>query len=195
MRYPHAQGPAQVAQSSSQSSSLSSPTLETPAVPKPSCGPTILTARALRRDHPVLVATLQEAGCTFSWVSQWASLLHAEDLPASGLVVVDLDAANRAAVAPSVPSGYRLTKLLARSTRERSALVVLTHLDYVEIEDLVLAGVRALVDPRLGAQECAARILATATRQAPSRHERLPVEVGSLVGAPMSGTSSSHAMA
>lgn len=157
---------------------------------------TILTAAALRRDHPALVAALEEAGASFSWVTQWAHLLHAEDLPASTIVLVDLDAANHAAAdALAVPSGYRLTKLLARASRATSALVVLTYLDYVEIEDLVQAGVRALVDPRLGAGECAARILATAAPRTPRRLERIPVAVGSLVDAPGSNTPRSHPLA
>lgn len=143
-----------------------------------------MTATALRRDHPALVAKLTDAGATFFWVTQWAHLLHAEDRPASGIVIIDLDAANRAAAdALSVPSGYRLTKLLARATRATGALVVLTHLDYVEIEDLVQAGVRALVDPRLPAAECAARILATAAPRTPRRLERIPVEAGRLLDA------------
>lgn len=161
--------------------------------PSSSSAPMVLTATALRRDHPALVTTLTDLGVTFSWVTQWARLLHAEDLPASGIVLVDLDAANRdAADTVATPSGFRLTKLLARATRASSALVVLTHLDYVEIEDLAQAGVRALIDPRLGAQECAARILATAAPRTPHRRERIPAEVGSLLGSPRTNAPRSH---
>lgn len=156
-------------------------------------GPVIVTASALRRDHPALVAQLEAAGCTFSWVTQWAQLLHAEDVATANILLVDLDAANRASAnAPVAPSGYRVTKLLARATRTAGTLVVLTTLDFAEIEDLAHAGVRAFLDPRLNAEECASRILATAAARTTGPLGRIPVEVGTYVGMPPTPSHRAH---
>jgi len=109
----------------------------------------LITTHTLLRTHPGLFAGLDDSSFRVCAVARWDRLLKACDGLDSGVVLVDLDAAEGShAVQRLGLSGHRLVTLLARQFAERPvALVVLTRLDYAEIEDLMREGVHALLHP------------------------------------------------
>jgi transposase len=67
------------------------------------------------------------------------------------VVLVDIDAADMLYDGVRNLSGYRLVTLLARQLARRPvAIVVMTKLDYAEIEELGRSGVHAIVSPEIG---------------------------------------------
>lgn len=123
----------------------------------------LLTVEAVLQARPRLAPVLRAAGCEVRTVRRWDGLLDAIERECVTAILVDLDAANRAAQgaqgaqgahgAPAragMVSGTRLVSLLARQARDkRFALIVQTELDFVEIEELIRQGIHALIHPRL----------------------------------------------
>lgn len=106
---------------------------------------------------------------------RWEHLLRGSERITSGIVLLDLDEAERSASLHALGiSAHRLCELLARELREKPvALVLLTRMDYVEIEDLLRAGVSALLHPGHDVAMLAERVrIAMQRRQRPiaTRH-------------------------
>jgi DNA-binding NarL/FixJ family response regulator len=144
--------------------------------------PVAVTARAFVRAHSALTSGLREAGFDVRYARTWEALLAPRG-PEPALILVDYDDAGRCADGAGMSvSGHRLVTLLARHcARERTALVVLTNLDYAEVEDLAHAGVHAFVSPRQSVSICLDDVLAAVKRQqsrrSAARHARLSVPV------------------
>jgi hypothetical protein len=85
-------------------------------------------------------------------VAAWNSLPEAIDRIQADIVLVGMDAADQVCDGMQNLSGHRLVTLLARQLRKRPiALVVMTCLDFAEIEDLARSGIHAIVSPRVTA--------------------------------------------
>ncbi len=129
-------------------STLGAAQVTAPSAPAHACDdvPVVLTAQPLLRARPELDAALRAARLNLRAVASWERLPDGIERIAAALVLVDLDAADRASVGGAALSGHRIVSLLARRLAGRGvALVVLTRLDFAEIEDLARAGVTALV--------------------------------------------------
>ncbi|HLY30217.1 MAG TPA: transposase [Ktedonobacterales bacterium] len=131
--------------------------------------PVILSARPLLTTNPMLAKQLREARCELLLTASWERLVAGCEKTLADIVLVDYDAAERARHSGRQHlSGHRLVSLLARGlaaqARERPlTLVVLTQLDYAELEDLMRLGVHALEHPD-DPNRLTARILAAYQR-------------------------------
>lgn len=135
--------------------------------------PVVLTAQALLRSRPDLAAALRGARLDVRAVASWDRLPEGIERIAAAVVLVDMDAADRGGKGRSGLSGHRIVTLLARQLAGRGiALVVLTGLDFAEVEDLARAGVSALVAPDTTTKALVALIRSTITRreQRPASH-------------------------
>jgi transposase len=138
--------------------------------------PVILTAQPLLRLRPDLEGALRGAGYAVRAVASWDRLVDAVEHIRADAVLLDLDAADHGARSRHGVSGHRIATLLARSAGKRSAaLIVLTRLDYAEVEDLARAGVAALVSPHLSTRALVAQLRALLARYALLRRGTLPV--------------------
>lgn len=139
-------------------------------------GPLVLTARAYLRAYAEVAAGLRAARCSVRAVTSWDRLLLHDTPCVADIVLVDLDAVDRArAQGTRGLSGYRLVTLLTRQiARTPTALIIQTLLDYTEIEDLVRRGVQDIISPRLDAEECVQRILAVPGRRTSRRKVVVP---------------------
>lgn len=128
--------------------------------------PTALTARALVRAHSALASGLRAAGFDLRVARSWDALLAVRN-PIPAIILVDYDDAGQSHDGAGMTiSGHRLVTLLARQVaREQTALIVLTNLDYAEVEDLAHAGVHAFVSPRQAVSLCLDDMLAACKRQ------------------------------
>ncbi len=98
-----------------------------------------------------------------------AAIEHADQQPVDG-IVLDLDASYGAGARQTTISGFRLLELLWRAVHTRPvALVVLTALDYAEIDDVLLRHVDALLPRPLPAAQLVARLEAALGRVARRR--------------------------
>lgn len=93
-------------------------------------------------------------------VSRWEQLLHESERITGGIVLLDLDEAERSSSLRSLGiSAHRLCSLISHDLREKpAALILLTRQDYAEIEDLLRGGVSALLHPRHDAELLAERV-------------------------------------
>ncbi|HEX6818461.1 MAG TPA: hypothetical protein VF120_08805 [Ktedonobacterales bacterium] len=114
--------------------------------------------------------------------SRYEQLLRESERVMSGVVLLDLDEAERNADLRKLGvSAHRLCSLLGRELREKPvALVLLTRMDYAEIEDLLRAGVSALLHPRHDAEMLAERVrIALRHRQRPlAAHRPVAAQAG-----------------
>jgi transposase len=132
--------------------------------------PVVLTAAPLLCARADLAQGLRNAQFELRFVADWDRMPEAAERIAADVVLVDMDAADAASQGTRGPSGFRLVRVLARQTNGRPvALVVITGLDYVEIEDLARAGITALLPPRLTAKALVTHLYAAVAR---ARHKR-----------------------
>jgi len=142
-------------------------------------GPIALTARVFARKHPDFASELRAAGIDLRFVPSWDALLGPRRQVAD-VILVDYDEAGRSSDgAPMTLSGHRLVTLLARHlARERTALIVLTDLDYAELEDLAQAGVHAFLSTHQAVAVHVADVLAAIKRRQLRRTSaRMPLPV------------------
>jgi hypothetical protein len=134
-----------------------------------SAGPSALTTRAFKRNHAALARALHEAGYRLHTVRNSDALLAA---PASDVILVDYDEIGRTSDGVAAPvSAHRLVTLLARQiATQPTALIVMSDLDFAEVEDLARAGVHAFLSPCQPASVCLDDIRAAVNR----RHARRP---------------------
>lgn len=127
----------------------------------------LITTRTLLRTHPGLFSDLSDSMFELRAAARWEQFLKACDDFDSGVALVDLDAAEGSqAVRRLGLSGHRLVTLLARQFAEKPiTLVVLTTLDYAEIEDLMREGVHALLHPNRESAWCIEEIRAAHERR------------------------------
>jgi DNA-binding NarL/FixJ family response regulator len=109
---------------------------------------------------------LKAGGFALRFVRGWRQLLA---IPPStpDVIVVDYDAAGQSDDgARTSLSAHRLVTLLVRQlSGQPTALILQTELDFVEVEDLALAGVDAIISSRLGAHVCVEQIAAALARR------------------------------
>ncbi len=119
--------------------------------PAPGRGPRLLTARSFLAAHERLVDHLHHANYSLRTAPSWERLLADADEHGADAVLVDMDAADAAHATHRLSmSGHRLVTLLARQLGgRRTTLVVLTRLDFAEIEDLARAGVGVILSPNV----------------------------------------------
>jgi DNA-binding NarL/FixJ family response regulator len=126
----------------------------------------LLSMRSFPHLHCELFTQLCERGSVGAMkpfepriVTRWEQLLDESERVTSGIVLLDLDEADRSSSLRSLGiSAHRLCSLILRDLREKpAALILLTRQDYAEIEDLLLAGVAGLLHPRHDAEIMAAR--------------------------------------
>ncbi|GEM_PF-5975835 len=117
--------------------------------------PVILSARPLLGAYPTLAERLREARCELVLAATWERLMVSCEKTLADVILVDYDAVERAYHAGTGRqriSGHRLVSLLARGLAAQTdkrprALVVLSQMDYAELEDLVHLGIHALERP------------------------------------------------
>ncbi|MGO8951257.1 MAG: transposase [Ktedonobacterales bacterium] len=115
--------------------------------------PVVLTAQTLLRSRGDIAAGLRQESYDLRHVATWNRLPEAIDRVQADVVLVDMDAVDLMCDGAQSMSGHRLVTLLARQLAQRPiALVVMTRLDFSEIEDLARAGVHAVVSPSTSAQ-------------------------------------------
>lgn len=109
--------------------------------------------------------------------TRWEQLLRESERITGGVVLLDLDEAENSASLRSLGiSAHRLCDLLARELHEKPvALVLLTRLDYVEIEDLLHTGVAALLHPLHDVELLAERVHVALRRRHAAHAARLRV--------------------
>jgi CheY-like chemotaxis protein len=119
--------------------------------PRPAA-PIVLTARTLLRARSDITAGLRQENFGLRYVTAWNRLPEAIDRIQADVVLVDMDAADQMSDGIKHLSGHRLVTRLARQLHKRPiGLVVMTRLDFAEIEDLARAGIHAVVSPRADA--------------------------------------------
>jgi transposase len=112
--------------------------------------PVLLTAHTLLRGRGEIAARLRQESFDLRYVTNWSRLLEAVDRVQADVVLVDIDAADLLYDGVENLSGYRLVTLLARQLARRPvAIVVMTKLDFAEIEELGRSGVHAIVSPEI----------------------------------------------
>jgi len=114
-----------------------------PALPTPI--PVILMARNHLRGRSDIAVRLHKENFDLRYVEQ---LPEAIDQIRADVVLIDMDAADLMYDGLQNLSGYRLVTLLLRQLAHRPvAIVVMTALDFAEIDELARAGVHAIVSP------------------------------------------------
>lgn len=116
--------------------------------------PVVLTAQPLLRQRNDVALGLRNARYDVRFAATWDRLPEDVERVGADVVLVDMDAAGESGDGLHGLSGHRLIELLARQLarqmrRRPVALVVITSLDFAEIEDLVRAGIHALVPPKI----------------------------------------------
>ena len=139
---------------------------------------TVLTARGFSSAHKGVAQALRKAGITLRTAPSWERLLLIPDDELFDAVLIDLDAAERDAQGKrQAISGHRLVALLARQVAAKpTALVVMTHLDYAEVEELA-RGVHVLLHPDTTPHDCAEHIRARVERLGTARSRRAPLRL------------------
>lgn len=127
--------------------------------------PVVLTVQSLLRSRMEVATALRNAQFEIRSVAAWDRLPEAVERVQADIVLVDMDVVERETAQSGRLSGHRLVTLLARQlTRRPTALVVMTHLDFAEIEDLARAGISALIPPQAGARRLVQLIQAALER-------------------------------
>lgn len=110
-------------------------------------GPQLLIVMPARAGRTEFSERLSEAGYAVAITEVACEALdYAEQAPLDG-IVLDLDALYEVGAGQAMLSGFRLLELLWRAVRARpTALVVLTALDYAELDDVLRRRVDALLD-------------------------------------------------
>src|SRR5579871_6878523 len=112
--------------------------------------PVLLTAQPVLRTRGDLAPCLRAVPFEMRLVAQWDRLPEGVERIAADVVLVDMDDANVSSDGMPNMSGHRLIKLLKRRLAGKpTALIVITRLDFAEIEDLARAGVHGLVRPEI----------------------------------------------
>ncbi len=137
----------------------------------------VLTARGFSSHRDTLARGLRKAGINLQTTSSWERLLALPDDEAFDAVLVDLDAAEHAHRSKrSAISGHRLISLLARHLASKpTALVVITSLDFAEVDDLARCGVHAFLTPDMPPGSCAEHLRAAVERLRRCRTRRAPL--------------------
>lgn len=136
--------------------------------------PLVLTARPLLRARPDLAPALAAAQLDLRIVASWERLLEAAERAPAAILLLDMDAADASGKRRHALSGHRIASLLARGRGPYSALVVLTSMDFVEIEDLVRAGISQLLSPQIPTKALALCLRAAALRAQSHRSAPAP---------------------
>jgi transposase/DNA-binding NarL/FixJ family response regulator len=127
--------------------------------------PVLLTAQPLLRRRSDLAPALRAVPFDLRIVAQWDRLPEGVERIAAAVVLVDMDDANISSDGMPSMSGHRLIKLLKRRLVGRqTALIVITHLDYAEIQDLARVGIHALVKPEITTKALVREICVAAAR-------------------------------
>ena len=146
--------------------------------------PVVLTVQSLLNARAELVTALRDASFEVRCVTAWDRLPEAVEHNRADIVLVDMDVVDRERTASGQLSGHRLVTLLARRLARRpTALVVMTRLDFAEIEDLARAGIHALIPPQTGTRRLV-RYIQAALDRVRERHSRstiCPVDAVPLV--------------
>ncbi len=110
-------------------------------------GPQLLVIMPAREERTEFSERLSEAGYVVVITEVACEALdYAEQAPVDG-IVLDLDAPYAVGTGQAMISGFRLLELLRRAARARpAALVVLTALDYAELDDVLHRHVDALLN-------------------------------------------------
>ena len=144
--------------------------------------PVLLTAHTLLRDRRDIATRLRQESFDLRYVATWSRLPEAVDRIQADAVLVDIDAADLLYDGVQHLSGYRLVTLLARQLARRPvAIVVMTKLDFAEIEELGRSGVHAIVSPEIDGHALVEQ-LRIALGKAQERHELLASERGTSSG-------------
>lgn len=151
---------------------------DTPA--REHAAPLLLTARPFLRAHANYALALGTAQFDIRTVEAWFALPDACERIRPDVVIVDLDAQRLGTAGRHAISGHRLVQMLARSAAALPcALVVVTRLDFVEIEDLARLGVTAIISPHESARSFLTQIRAAcrkARQSIPAGGEQAPVD-------------------
>ncbi len=140
-----------------------------------SVAPVVLTVQSLLRTRVELATALRNAQFDVRCVAAWDRLPEAVERIAADIVLVDMDVVDREAADSGRLSGHRLVTLLTRLLARRpTALVVMTRLDFAEVEDLARAGIHALISPQTGTRRLVQYIQA-ALERVRERYRRLSV--------------------
>lgn len=130
--------------------------------------PVVLTVQSLLRTRLDVATALHNAEFEIRCVVAWDRLPEAVERIQADIVLVDMDVVEQEAAQNGRLSGYRLVTLLARRP---IALVVMTRLDFAEIEDLARAGISALIPPQAGARRLV-QVIQAAMVRARERYRR-----------------------
>ena len=134
--------------------------------------PVVLTVRSLLRTRMDVATALRSAQFEIRCVAAWDRLPEAVERIQADIVLVDMDVVEQETAESGRLSGHRLVTLLARVVARRpTALVVITRLDFAEIEDLARAGISALIPPQAGARRLV-QLIQAAMERARERHRR-----------------------
>jgi CheY-like chemotaxis protein len=130
-------------------------------------GPQLLLVMPAREERKAFSCRLSEAGYAVAICGTACEAIeYAEQAPVDG-IVLDLDASYEAGARQAMISGFRLLELLWRVARTRPvALVVLTALDYAEIDDVLRRRVDALLNRSITSAQVLARLEAALARAA-----------------------------
>ena len=127
--------------------------------------PVLLTAQPLLRGREDLAAHLRAVPFELRVVAQWDRLPEGIERIVADAVLLDLDAANMSSDGIRSMSGHRLMKLMKRGLAQRpTAFIVITRLDFSEIEYLVRPSIHALVKPEISTKALVRQICAAVAR-------------------------------
>lgn len=138
----------------------------------------LLTTHSLYRNHSGLLTQLSGSSFELRRLVRWEQLLGECERFQAGVVLLDLDEAERSPDLRDLGlSAHRLAHLLARDLKDKAAaLVLVSERDYAEIEDLMRAGVHALLHPHSPAEWCVEQVrTAAARRKALHSRRRTPL--------------------
>jgi DNA-binding NarL/FixJ family response regulator len=127
----------------------------------------LLTMHSLYRNHSGLLTHLANSSFELRRLAHWDQLLGECERFQAGVVLLDLDEAERSPGLRELGlSAHRLAQLLARELKDKAAaLVIVSERDYAEIEDLMRAGVHALLHPHSSAEWCLDQVRTAAARR------------------------------
>jgi DNA-binding NarL/FixJ family response regulator len=159
----------------------------------------VLSARSFCHTHDNLTRSLRKADLHLVTSASWEKLLLIPDDEAYDAVLVDMDAVERTCRNKHLTiSGHRLVSLLAKHLATKpTALIVMTSLDFAEVEDLARSGVHAFLSPDATPHHCVEHIRAAISRVRKCRSRRVPLALDSteIVLSPVTAPSAESAPA